>query len=150
MLAICKQRAVPAAWITPSEACMRPRSVFASSRCAPLLGHRRQQHRSATATTKCCSKTKIPAATADEGFWTSTPTWKRSGVNTLRCLMGCTTGDFSTMWYLQSAHPELSTVTTMSLSSEFQYPTPNLCNFTSFAFSLGMMLTVNPQWQQGS
>jgi len=116
MLAIFKQRAVPAALITTSAPRMGPRSVIASSRCAPLLSHRRQQHEQATATKKCCPKKKTPAVTAGEGFWTSTPMWKRSGVNTVRCLVGCTTGDFSTMWYLQSAYPELSIVTTMSLS----------------------------------
>ncbi|KIW30203.1 uncharacterized protein PV07_05962 [Cladophialophora immunda] len=70
-----------------------------------------------TATNKPCHAKKggLPPA-IDEGFWVSIPTWKRSSVNTLRCLIGCTTGDFSAMWYLQSAYPELGTVTTMGLS----------------------------------
>ncbi|KAF2135441.1 uncharacterized protein K452DRAFT_303541 [Aplosporella prunicola CBS 121167] len=50
------------------------------------------------------------------GFWTSTPIWKRAGVNTLRCLVGCTTGDFSAMWYLQAFQPDLGMQTIMAIS----------------------------------
>ncbi|KAL2010303.1 hypothetical protein VTN00DRAFT_6110 [Thermoascus crustaceus] len=34
-------------------------------------------------------------------YWTSRETWKRAAVNTTRCLIGCTSGDFSSMWLLQ-------------------------------------------------
>ena len=50
-------------------------------------------------------------------FWTSQSTWRRAGVNTLRCLVGCTLGDFSTMWFLQSQYPVLGTASIMALSS---------------------------------
>ncbi|KAJ5085340.1 hypothetical protein N7532_010111 [Penicillium argentinense] len=40
-------------------------------------------------------------------FWTHRPAWKRAGLNTLRCLVGCSVGDFSALWMLQSYCPEL-------------------------------------------
>jgi len=49
-------------------------------------------------------------------FWTVGSVWKRASVNTLRCLLGCTTGDFSTLWYLQAYHPGLEMGVTMALS----------------------------------
>lgn len=51
-------------------------------------------------------------------FWSSRPTWRRAGVNTLRCLVGCTAGDFSAMWYLQAFHPDLGVGAIMALSSQ--------------------------------
>lgn len=52
-------------------------------------------------------------------FWISKETWKRAAVNTLRCLVGCTAGDFSMMWFLQANVSGLATGTTMCLSSKF-------------------------------
>ncbi|KAF2012810.1 hypothetical protein BU24DRAFT_453144 [Aaosphaeria arxii CBS 175.79] len=49
-------------------------------------------------------------------FWSSTPTLKRACINTFRCLVGCTTGDFSAMWYLQAFHPELGMGGIMGIS----------------------------------
>ena len=50
-------------------------------------------------------------------FWLSRPHWRRASINTLRCLLGCTMGDFSVMWYLQTLQAApLSTSTTMGLS----------------------------------
>ncbi|KAF4126486.1 hypothetical protein GMORB2_0222 [Geosmithia morbida] len=49
-------------------------------------------------------------------FWLSRPVWKRSLVNTTRCLVGCTAGDFSAMWYLQSCWPDLGMGPTMGIS----------------------------------
>ena len=51
-------------------------------------------------------------------FWTHRPTWKRAGINTLRCLIGCTTGDFSAMWLLQTFYPELGMGAIMATSSK--------------------------------
>jgi len=62
-----------------------------------------------------CSQ-KREQATSTTAFWTSIPVWRRSSINTMRCLVGCTTGDFSTMWYLQAVYPELSTMVTMGIS----------------------------------
>lgn len=59
-----------------------------------------------------------PLATSAE-FWASKQLWKRAMVNTLRCLAGCTIGDFSAMWYLQAAHPGLGMGAIMAVSSKF-------------------------------
>ncbi|KAK2818467.1 hypothetical protein FQN49_007871 [Arthroderma sp. PD_2] len=50
------------------------------------------------------------------GFWSSTPTWKRAGVNTFRCLIGCSMGDFSAMWFLQSCYPGIGTGLIMGIA----------------------------------
>lgn len=50
-------------------------------------------------------------------FWASKPTWRRASVNTLRCLVGCTAGDFSAMWYLQASQPDLGMGAIMAISS---------------------------------
>ncbi|CAI7571076.1 unnamed protein product [Penicillium manginii] len=46
-------------------------------------------------------------------FWSCHSTWRRSGLNTSRCLVGCTVGDFSALWTLQSYCPELGMNTIM-------------------------------------
>lgn len=51
-------------------------------------------------------------------FWKCRHTWKRATVNTTRCLIGCSLGDLSTMYYLMTYHPSMSTATSMSISSE--------------------------------
>ncbi|EEA24165.1 hypothetical protein EYB25_004703 [Talaromyces marneffei] len=43
----------------------------------------------------------------DSGFWTCKSTWRRARINTLRCLIGCTAGDFSALWTLQTFYPGL-------------------------------------------
>lgn len=55
-------------------------------------------------------------------FWSCRSTWRRSGLNTLRCLVGCTVGDFSALWTLQSYYPELGMNAIMLASSEFARP----------------------------
>lgn len=57
-------------------------------------------------------------------FWKCRHTWRRAGVNTLRCLAGCTLGDFSALWMLQTYYPELGMATIMGASSKFLYKTP--------------------------
>ncbi|KYK54005.1 hypothetical protein DCS_05955 [Drechmeria coniospora] len=49
-------------------------------------------------------------------FWNSRPTWRRAAINTLRCLVGCTAGDFSALWFLQTCHPELGVAPIMAIS----------------------------------
>ncbi|KAL4793749.1 hypothetical protein BDV19DRAFT_366154 [Aspergillus venezuelensis] len=49
-------------------------------------------------------------------FWTCRSTWKRAGINTLRCLVGCTLGDFSALWALQTYAPDLGMGTIMGIS----------------------------------
>lgn len=55
-------------------------------------------------------------------FWSSRPTWHRASLNTFRCLIGCTAGDFSTMWFLQSCFPALGMGLTMGMASMFLSP----------------------------
>lgn len=51
-------------------------------------------------------------------FWSCRSTWKRAGINTLRCLVGCTVGDFSALWMLQTYYPELAMGAIMMASSK--------------------------------
>lgn len=52
-------------------------------------------------------------------FWASRPTWNRASLNTLRCLVGCTAGDFGAMWMLQMYVPDWGMGTIMGIASEF-------------------------------
>lgn len=54
----------------------------------------------------------------DSGFWTCRSTWKRAGINTFRCLVGCTIGDFSALWVLQTYYPDLGMGLIMGASSQ--------------------------------
>ncbi|KAJ6091300.1 hypothetical protein N7467_003269 [Penicillium canescens] len=60
-----------------------------------------------------------PLSTLRLPFWTCKSTWRRAGINTLRCLVGCTAGDFSALWILQTYYPELgmSSIMAMSMAS---------------------------------
>lgn len=51
-------------------------------------------------------------------FWSSTPTWKRASLNTFRCLIGCTSGDFASLWVLQSHYADLGMGVIMPISSQ--------------------------------
>ena len=42
----------------------------------------------------------IPAI--NDGFWLCKHTWKRSGLNTFWCLLGCSIGDFGTIFVFQN------------------------------------------------
>jgi hypothetical protein len=52
-------------------------------------------------------------------FWSCRSTWRRAGINTLRCLIGCTVGDFTALWTLQSYYPELGMNSIMLASSTY-------------------------------
>ncbi|KAM0490232.1 hypothetical protein ACHAP8_011769 [Fusarium lateritium] len=70
---------------------------------------------------QCCSKknapkTPAPVSITSTEFWSSRAVWKRASVNTTRCLIGCTVGDFSAMWLLQAYYPELSMGIVMPIS----------------------------------
>ncbi|TIA11777.1 hypothetical protein D6C80_07233 [Aureobasidium pullulans] len=60
--------------------------------------------------------TKPQISLFERAFWTCRGTWKRAGINTFRCLVGCTVGDFSALWALQTYAPELGMGTIMGLS----------------------------------
>lgn len=71
------------------------------------------------------TKSKLPSQSLSPlhlPFWTCRSTWNRAGINTLRCLIGCTAGDFSAMWLLQSYYSELGTSSIMVASSELSFP----------------------------
>lgn len=112
---------------TLTHSLRRLQSPLAAARCLKTSPAGRVTVRQLTITRprleKCCaSKKKQETAappTTSVGFWSSRPTWHRASLNTLRCLVGCTTGDFSAMWLLQSYYPELGMPTIMGISSEF-------------------------------
>lgn len=70
------------------------------------------------------SPSASPLSTFSRAFWACRSTWKRAGINTLRCLIGCTVGDFSALWALQSYYPELGMNTIMLASSASLTPRP--------------------------
>lgn len=57
-------------------------------------------------------------------FWSYRSTWRRAGLNTLRCLTGCTAGDFSALWMLQTYYPELGMNAIMVASSKLTISYP--------------------------
>lgn len=72
-----------------------------------------------TSNTSCCHKKDTPPAPPPPStlaFWTDRPTVNRASINTLRCLVGCTIGDFGALFYLQSAFPHLPPHITMPIS----------------------------------
>lgn len=69
-------------------------------------------------------------------FWTCRETWKRAGINTLRCLVGCTSGDFSSMWVLQTYFPEIGMGVIMAVSSNVPPP-----SFSLFPFLLAKYMS---------
>lgn len=85
---------------------------------------------------KCCSKQQgeapkpAPAPMTSLEFWSMKSAWKRASVNTLRCLFGCTMGDFTALWLLQSFYADLGMGTIMTISSTFRptSPTPPCWN----------------------
>lgn len=50
------------------------------------------------------------------GFWFDSKIWKRSSLNMLTCLAGCSIGDFAMIIYLQVYHPETSIFLQMILA----------------------------------
>lgn len=52
-------------------------------------------------------------------FWACRSTWRRAGLNTLRCLAGCSVGDFIALWTLQSYYPDLGMNAIMLAASKF-------------------------------
>jgi hypothetical protein len=52
-------------------------------------------------------------------FWSDKDVWRRAASNTTRCLIGCSTGDFAMLFYLQSQYPTLSPAYTMPLVRYF-------------------------------
>ncbi|KAF2749121.1 hypothetical protein M011DRAFT_326369 [Sporormia fimetaria CBS 119925] len=60
--------------------------------------------------------TAPPLSARSVDFWNSKSTWKRAAINTTRCLIGCSIGDFSAMWSFQALYPELGMSAIMAIS----------------------------------
>ncbi|KAH8647671.1 hypothetical protein BX600DRAFT_475707 [Xylariales sp. PMI_506] len=115
-----RSRANSAAWSATG------RCLFASPERRWNSCQRDARPTSATSKGNCQSKAKTSCGTTavpaqplrlvDAQFWSSRPTWRRAAVNTFRCLIGCTTGDFTAMWFLQAWYPELGIGTIMAIS----------------------------------
>ena len=54
--------------------------------------------------------------TINDGFWRCKHTWKRSRLNTLWCLLGCSIGDFGTIFAFQMIEHSWSVWQVMSLA----------------------------------
>ena len=55
-------------------------------------------------------------STAESISWTCKPTWKKSSVNTLWCLLGCSIGDFGTIFFFQVTQIPFPLLWIMSLA----------------------------------
>ncbi|KAK9681183.1 hypothetical protein K7432_015717 [Basidiobolus ranarum] len=75
-----------------------------------------------TYSTCCHHKTEEPSKESSQlsirklSFWSDTGVWKRAGVNTTRCLIGCSLGDLTMFMYLTNYHPEVPILYSMPLS----------------------------------
>ncbi len=49
-------------------------------------------------------------------MWTCIHTWKKSSINTLWCLFGCSIGDLGTIYFFQNSQYEISTMEVMLLA----------------------------------
>ncbi|KUM65627.1 hypothetical protein ACN42_g1490 [Penicillium freii] len=93
---------------TRAQACRKEKSQDTKS-----IGRENQLSQ----TPRCTKKPPTqPLPTLSLPFWTCRSTWKRAGINTLRCLVGCTAGDFSALWILQTYYPEMGMSSIMALS----------------------------------
>ena len=59
----------------------------------------------------------VVAGAKQSGFWSDPQIWRRSGFNTLNCLIGCSIGDFGMIIYLQAKHSEVSMTVQMVLAT---------------------------------
>jgi len=93
-----------------NQPCRHPHHLNASIQVATLrnITNRKGQD----------SEVFVEDSTYSIRYWKSRVLWKRAGINTLRCLVSCTLGDFSTMWFLQSQHPSLGIYMIMGISSK--------------------------------
>ena len=98
------------------------RSTSRLLKAASILDQKRWACNGSKVRTECPSKVASTLSLSSHQFWRSSAVWRRAGVNTLRCLIGCTAGDFSAMWYLQSFHADLGLTTIMALSSKINAP----------------------------
>lgn len=50
-------------------------------------------------------------------FWSDVGIWKRAGLNTLNCLIGCSIGDFGMIIFLQANYPEIGMAVQMIMAT---------------------------------
>lgn len=102
----------------PSSSCLRT--------CSPQPSGKFRRHETCSRSSHglvvlqsshSCAITEASRLTSMK-FWTARMIWKRAAINTLRCLTGCTLGDFTTMWFLQSSYPQLGMGLIMLFSSK--------------------------------
>ncbi|EWY81386.1 hypothetical protein FOYG_15645 [Fusarium oxysporum NRRL 32931] len=112
-------------FMSTSRLCARRTGFFAipqlrhtTATNVPSVSISLQKHRTSS---QCCSKKNasqpsMPPSITSRDFWTLKSAWKRASVNTTRCLIGCTVGDFAAMWFLQAYYPGLSMGIVMPIS----------------------------------
>ncbi|OJI87999.1 hypothetical protein ASPTUDRAFT_184103 [Aspergillus tubingensis CBS 134.48] len=90
--------------LSPTQACRS--TITQTSNC-----HKSSSPATGNSSSLCSTTTKQPQPQSPNpltfNFWTSKPAWKRASINTFRCLVGCTLGDFSALWILQTYYPHL-------------------------------------------
>ncbi|KAF9917816.1 hypothetical protein BX616_011233, partial [Lobosporangium transversale] len=99
------------------------KACCSSSTRSIITTNPREQHRDETGARTCPSKSAAYKPSSSSSlpitsgqFWSDPRIWKTASVNTFRCLVGCTLGDMSMLFYLQSAHPDLSPGIAMALA----------------------------------
>ncbi|KAF9286119.1 hypothetical protein BGZ68_003197 [Mortierella alpina] len=99
--------------VTKASCCSSSKSSHAAT--APSNEH--EEPKSCHSHTAHSQKTTASALPITSGlFWSDPTTWKTASTNTFRCLIGCTAGDMSMLFYLQSFHPTLSPGIAMALA----------------------------------
>ncbi|KAG0269090.1 hypothetical protein DFQ27_004849 [Actinomortierella ambigua] len=72
---------------------------------------------STSSTSSSCHTTKAAKPpTTSLAFWSDLSSWHVASVNTFRCLVGCTAGDFGMLFYLQSHHPSMAPTVAMAFA----------------------------------
>jgi hypothetical protein len=140
-----RMRAVPPlfrAKLTPCQAKLHLAGFrYPSSPVPAFKPHHQSTHRHALHSGKrACEHSTKPAEAGPvtrREFWASRATWNRAALNTLRCLVGCTAGDFSAMWTLQTYTPDLGMGTIMGIASKY----PSLSSLV--CFKLLMLVVFN-------
>jgi len=72
-------------------------------------------------------------------FWRCRHTSRRATINTLRCLAGCSIGDYSALIYCGVFHPELSPIITVPLACTSGVTTSLLLESTLLTFGKDQM-----------
>ena len=112
----------PSSSSTPSStsSCCSKKTTAAAAAVHPILstddstekGEKKSCHKQTSA---AHNRPTAPAANTIQ-FWSDPSSWKIASTNTFRCLIGCTLGDLSMLFYLQSAHPTMSPPLAMGLA----------------------------------